>query len=492
MAFSTPRTLAFYVSSLSTPHFATSYSLSTLGVIDGSVSYLYTSIPLTSVPSATAAIPLKKLVRGYHDVCLPNIPPKHSALPSEHRKPTLLYGTLALPSPTTLSALYSRQINPRTLFTLSLHSKSATTPTTGFSTPPASLLAHLEHDTGRYRVEALGSTDSALFGCRGLWNFGFSPDSDTVDVNQGSGTKQSSLHDGEAASRSKPSLLSAGAEIYYSPLSSVIGLSTGLRFTTLNMPRPAVSNSHPSPYVAEPRVDTSAAFSTATAATLSSPAPSAFPYTITLTLAPLTGSLASTYSIKPTPKTSLSSRFGFNVYSWESEYVIGAEIWCGRPVSSSSSSFSNSVDGLDWARQKAALWANPDMQPIDTSTKEASSLTSAIENHSQVDKSDDHITSTSDSDESVIKLRMDDNWRFRALWTRRIKELLVTAGLNLAPCSDASQKYSQVQRVDAATSAKDASEVNLGPSSSSSSSSLSSGEGIKWKGGVGVEIAYSS
>jgi mitochondrial distribution and morphology protein 10 len=74
-------------------------------------------------------------------------------------------------------------------------------------------------------------------------------------------------------------------------------------------------------------------------------------------------------------------------------------------------------------------------------------------------------------DESVIKLRVDDNWNIRALWTGRIKQLLVSAGVNLAPTSSSSYRY-QV----------------AGPGLGGSGAGFEK----RWKGSVGVEIAYSS
>ncbi|KAF7502629.1 hypothetical protein GJ744_005423 [Endocarpon pusillum] len=451
LCFSTPTSLSLNVSSLSTPHFATSYTLSTLGVIDGSLSYLYSNVSLDGIPAATPSIPLRSLVRGYRDIALPPVLPKTSISLDGARKPTLLHATLALPPPSVLTALYTRRINPRTLFSLSLNSKSTTSPTTGPSSPPpASLLAHLQHDTGRYRVEALGSTDSALLGLRGLWNFGY-PTEPAAQQSRLSGPGADpavGLSDlpvpAEAAIYGpKPSLLSAGAEVYYSPLSSVVGLSTGLRFTTL---QPAASVSTSSTPTCKPLTGTSAAFASATANTLTSSAHSSFPYTMTLIATPLTGSLASTYSIKPLPNLALSSRFGFNVYSWESEYVLGAEIWRQhhRPRITIGKS-----DGLDWATDKAAQWLEDEQKLLLRQRKEKQE----------------------ELEESVIRLRVDDNWNFRALWTGRVKELLVSAGVNIAPTATSSQRYQMAGS-------------GLG----------SGGTGLekRWKGSVGVEVAYSS
>ena len=452
LSFPTPSSLSLRVSSLSTPQFATSYTLSTLGQIDGSISYLYSSVPLGHVPSRTVSIPLRTLVRGYRDVKLPSIQ-FNSYDDPEARKPILLHGTLALPPPSNLTALYARRINSKTLLSLSLNSLSTSTPPTGSGPPPASVLGHIQYDTGRYSIEGLASSDSALLGVRGLWNFGLGPSKQSVDasaIDNGHKAREDVAGISSPAEPSlpnervmaKPSLLSAGAEAYYSPLSSVIGLSTGLRFTTLasHNSTPAVASTLSS----KPLAGTSAALSSALGAP-ANVAHSSFPYTLTLTLTPLTGSLASTYSVRPTENLALSSRFGFNVYSWESEYVLGAEIWRRRRKRPAKTG--TDPDPLAWARDKAAEWLTDAQRALE---------------REKVDR----------EEENVIKLRIDDGWNVRALWTGRVKQLLVSAGVSVAPASSTSYRYQ--------VSGSDGGAITGG------------GMEKRWKGSVGIEVAYSS
>ncbi len=105
-------------------------------------------------------------------------------------------------------------------------------------------------------------------------------------------------------------------------------------------------------------------------------------------------------------------------------------------------------DGLDWATEKAAQWLDDTQKLFHQSKDKEEKL-----------------------DESVIRFRVDDNWNFRALWTGRIKELLVSAGFNIAPTSTSNHRYQMAGS-------------GLG----------SGGSGIekRWKGSVGVEVAYSS
>ncbi|KGO67606.1 Protein of unknown function DUF3722 [Penicillium italicum] len=450
--FSTPERLRVHVSSLSTPHFATSYTLGTVGLLDGSVSYLFSTVPFNNLPSRSASIPLRKICPGYRQVQAPAAPiqtrgwdslldgvsipglkdgsrpeppnPKdgENIRESEAKgKATLLHASLHLPPPSTLYALFLRRIS--TNMQLSLAVCSAQGPPQSKSAPQASLLTQLSHDTGKYSNEYLFSTDNALFGWRGLWNFGPDP----------------------RYTRDVPpplSLLSAGAEAYYSPISSLIGMSTGLRFTTLPAATEVQQYSSPS--------NTRTPIST-------------FPYTLTLTLAPLVGSLSTTYSLRASPNLAFSSRFGFNVYSWESEMVAGCELWRQTKKSSSSSD-----DDLEWARRKmrmhdfgVSLPGSPASPLLEDPARPEGPVGSSA--HSEGETSD-----------SVIKLRIDQSWNVRLLWEGRVKELLVSAGVGLGPGS-----------------------FSLSPSASSASGSGSAqsgggSPGMSYWRGVGVSVLYSS
>lgn len=473
LAFTTPSSLSINVSSLSTANFATAYTLSTLGQIDGSLSYLYSTVGLGHIPSEAPTIPLKRLIHGYRDIRLPvkigddGDDDTKSPFLQGGRKPTLLHATLALPPPSTLTALYARRLNPYTLLSLSVNSQSVTTPGTS-GPPPATVLAHLQRDTGRYSVEGLGSTDNGLLGFRGLWNFGVSPSaSELRELNDDQGLRSiegspsvpippaaiDSLSSYYSRLSSKPSLLSAGAEFYYSPFSHVIGLSTGLRFTTLashiaaHDPVPNDTNFSRS----KPLAGTSAALSNVLL-TPSNVVHSSFPYTMTLTLTPLTGSLSSTYSVKPSPNLALSSRFDFNVYSWESQYVLGAEIWRKNkrqqtvPMINPDGSMTwPETDPTAWARYRARDWFSPAEQALKDERKEL-------------------------EEENVVKLRVDDGWNMKALWTGKIKSLLVSAGVSVGPVVN-----------------------NAGGFRSKMALPVDSeGRRKRWTGSVGVSVAFSS
>lgn len=65
--FRTPVGLTLNLSSMSSPNFATSYSLASLDVVKGLISYLYSSRPLNNV-LMSGDVELKDIVSGYRDL----------------------------------------------------------------------------------------------------------------------------------------------------------------------------------------------------------------------------------------------------------------------------------------------------------------------------------------------------------------------------------------------------------------------------------------
>ncbi|KAF2860037.1 hypothetical protein K470DRAFT_258375 [Piedraia hortae CBS 480.64] len=195
--FHIPNGVKIHASSLSSPNFATSYTLGSRGVVDGSLSFLYSSLGL-HLDSQSARVPLESVVKGYRQLRRRQPLEEGNSPRSDHKKDSLLYGRVYLPG-NSLEALYLRRISARRLLRLNCVSD-------GQIPNSSTLLAVLQNDNGRYSTEYLYSTDSSLLGVRGLYNFGY---------NERSGR------------------LSAGAEAYFSPVNKSGGMSCGLRFTTL-------------------------------------------------------------------------------------------------------------------------------------------------------------------------------------------------------------------------------------------------------------------
>ena len=232
------------------------------------------------------------------------------------------------------------------------------------------MLALLQHDRGKYSTEYLYSTDSALLGLRGLYNFGPGPPEHVFNTARPSlpqalddagplnpnilspGISSSPLHALPAAR------LSVGGECYFSPLNKSGGMSTGLRFSTL-------------------------------------PRHSGFPYTMTLTLNPLMGNLSSSYSVVASPLLALSTRFDFNVYSYESDLVVGMELWRLQD---------EEKDELSWAKRKMGSVKQASRQEADTKAEKV---------------------------DGVLKARLDQRGNVGLLWEGRVKELLYSCGVNV-------------------------------------------------------------
>ena len=294
----------------------------------------------------------------------------------------MLYGHLHLPS-SYLSALYLRRVGASSL--LKLSSVSSSQLKNG-----GTVLALLSHDTGKYSSEYLFSTDGALLGVRGLWNFGLDPRVGGNRTESRCITESSSMSSTAItvpASQVNPlppnGRFSAGCEIYYGLLNKSGGMSTGLRFTTL-------------------------------------PSHSGFPYTMTATLNPLMGNLSSTYTVKAGDALTLCSRFDFNVYSYESELQAGLELWRSRRK------VWEELGDLAWAKQKIVQlrWQE--------STSPGNSLSLLQEKRSPALFPE--ACQAGDEDENtagVLKARVSHNSTISLLWEGRVKELLYSAGVTM-------------------------------------------------------------
>lgn len=136
-----------------------------------------------------------------------------------------------------------------------------------------------------------------MVGLRGLYNFGMSKMGDAAKAGSEADAEGKRVDEEEAMEGGLKGRFSAGGELYFSKKQRSLGLSTGLRFTTLP---PSASNPNPSP-----------------------------PTTLTLLYNPLIGYLSTAYSAQVSPHMALSSRYGVNVYSYESELTVGGEWWIG-------------------------------------------------------------------------------------------------------------------------------------------------------------------
>ena len=224
-----------HLSAQATGNFATSYMLGSLSVLDGSVSYLYSSLPL-SVPRS-AMVDLRSVTEGYRQLLPPRIPANDASERSgAAAAAALLYGCMFLPRGT-LEALYLRRMGDRRQLRMAAVSD-------GRLRHGGALTAMLQHDAGNWSSEWLFSSDVALLGWRGLYNFGSGPPaggggngggggggggdgcggSDAKRPADGSGDGDGDGDGDRDKDREKPvGQFSGGAEVYYGLLNKSAG-----------------------------------------------------------------------------------------------------------------------------------------------------------------------------------------------------------------------------------------------------------------------------
>ncbi|KAI0597568.1 hypothetical protein F4775DRAFT_248844 [Biscogniauxia sp. FL1348] len=473
LCFPTPRGLRLTLSSLATPHFATSYQLGSVGVVDGSISYLYTTLALDDRPRhgpaavipQSANIPLPHLLRSYRPLVElsrrgPGGEGGGGSSSSEAEGPeavgrhVLAYGRLYLPM-SMLEALVVRRISPK--LQVQVSAVSDQTLRNG-----GTVLGMLQYDEGRYGIEGLASSDGGLLGVRGLYNFGGdaanlgAPTNGPVEQRSGNGNSSGNGTGNGNGERERERIygrFSTGAELYYGTLNKSGGMSLGARFATL-------------------------------------PPHKGTPLTATMTINPLMGNISWTYSVMAGSYCSLATKLDFNVYSYESDWAVGMELWRKKgawaieneevlsppptppepmvippvvapPVVPPPVRTGRSFQAkMEWRLDDPLPSPGPDPDPS-TSPEHTPVTTSLVQEEkgepnkkkddrkkknvpSKKDKPkkersfpaktepkpDDKVVDTADEDQyaGVLKARLDQHWRLGLLWEGRAKSLLFSLG----------------------------------------------------------------
>ncbi|OCF75541.1 mitochondrial distribution and morphology protein 10 [Kwoniella mangroviensis CBS 8886] len=444
--FQVPQSLILQLANAPTPIFFNSYALDALPQLNGSIQYITTSEPLEQI-GASRSIRFKDVVERFQ--VFP--PPKRPLVKDEvwlagkriEGRDYLLYSRLHLPS-LHLSGLATTRLTP----TLQAHLAFLSQPASPAATRPASpntppshsrnILLSLQHDTGRYSGEYTYSAQDGMFGIRGLYNFGWqSADIRNLIYNQSTPSggvitvvKKETEQDGKRIDEEEmmegglKGRFSAGGEVYFSAKQRSFGISSGLRFTTL----PQSPNGPPA-----------------------SP-----PTTLTLLYNPLIGFLSSAYSAQVSPTVALSTRFGVNVYSYESDLAIGGEWWIGRrrgkrditQQSSASSPFRSKSIGQDGELDgevptKAAeerisqfeSWREASLRPAEQTVEtiqDGPLNVTDIKTRAGTEQTDvpnsDEVEAIDDRD-GVLKARLSGNWSIALLYEARIRKCLVSVGI---------------------------------------------------------------
>jgi distribution and morphology protein 10 len=392
--FPLPHGLRLILSSLATPQFSTSYQLGAFGHVDGSVAYLYSSVPLHGVVAQSDRIPLLPLLQSYRqlkDLGLgreeryfgspvdSSRPPKAGIQdPQQVQNGTLFYGSMFLPH-STLHARVIQRLSPA--FQAQVSAVSSEELRNG-----GTILGSAHYDKGIYNIEGLASTDGGLLGLRGLYNFG-------GDASPGDlpplGTPEET---GNGERERIYGRFSVGGELYYGTLNKSAGMSVGARFATL-------------------------------------PAYLGTPLTATLTINPLMGNISATYAVLAREHCTLATMMDFNVYSYESDWKVGMELWSKRrpggfllgadpeaiPDTAQAEMEDDPPRRKERSFQAKLEWRLDDPEPT-TTDKAAPSADRTGKGGEQL---------------GVLKARLDQHGRIGLLWEGRIKSLIFSLGAGI-------------------------------------------------------------
>ncbi|KAK0490628.1 mitochondrial distribution and morphology protein 10 [Armillaria novae-zelandiae] len=319
--FTVPKGLHLSISKSPNALFKTTYSMNAMPSLNGSVGYIFTSCDLNVKGSGD--IRFKDMIERFRVYDQPRRPEgKEDEWLAGQRVDTrdyLLYGRYYLPTGR-LDALYSTRLTPTLqAIVAAISTPPSATKRAQRSADPSNVMLYLQHDVGKWCSEYTWSAEDGMLGVKVLHNFGrLASDSSTSDdSDKGASVGVKRIDEEDAIEGGLKGRLSAGAEIYFSAKEKSAGVSTGIRFSTL-------------PDATPPSFQLPSSISSP----LLSPSPKNLPSpptTITALFNPMLGHLSGAYSARISRDVALSSRFDFNVYSYESEWTMGAEWWLRRP-----------------------------------------------------------------------------------------------------------------------------------------------------------------
>ncbi|CAE6505104.1 unnamed protein product [Rhizoctonia solani] len=396
--FTVPRGVHFSISKSANALFNTSYAMNALPTLNGSIGYIFTSCDLNLKQSST--VPFKEVVDRFviHD--RPRRPTGKEELFLGGRninaggKSTRYY----VPS-SRLDALYTVRLAP----TLQGLIAAVSNPRARFSPPSPSTLPgesagnvmfSLQHDTGRWCTEYSWSADDGMWGVRVLHNFGRLAN-EAIDIERVArkererGTKR--VDEEERMEGGLKGRLSAGAELYFSLKEKSAGVSTGLRFTTL----PDASPPSASPDSTTP------------------PIPAQTPTTLTAILNPMMGHISAAYAARASRDLALCSRFDFNIYSYESEWTMGAEWWLRRAAGTRSTGAQQEEQENDNLNNEPVVM--DDLSPPGQDTPSPFPTNGALALAGDVT--------------GVVKARISTSSDVSLMWEGRIRNMLVSLGV---------------------------------------------------------------
>ncbi|KAF9246930.1 hypothetical protein BU15DRAFT_84524 [Melanogaster broomeanus] len=364
--FNVPRGLHLSISKSPNALFSTSYSMTAMPSLSGSVGYIFTSCELDVKSSGN--VRFKDIIERFKVYDQPRRPEgKEEEWLAGERVETrdyLLYGRLYLPTGR-LDALYSTRLSPTVqalVAAISDPRSSLTGERRARGDNVSNIMFNLQHDIGKWCSEYTWSAEDGMFGVRVLHNFGRgSPVEPSEDPSSSTGPRPKRVDEEDATGGGLKGRVSAGAEFYVSAKEKSAGASSS--------PLSPTSSRGP---------------------------PSQPPTTITALFNPMIGHISAAYAAKVSRDLSLCSRFDFNVYSYDSEWTMGAEWWMRRSLSQPVS------------QDHAINYPEPDQD--------------------QPQQQSEPPTSTSDI-RGVVKARISTNNTVSLLWEGRLKKMLVSLGV---------------------------------------------------------------
>lgn len=271
--FPIPQGCKLDVSSMATGYLALTFTLSNNLTVNGSLAYLYTSVPLHNM-LGTRDISLQDAIAGFKV-----IDPKSDKKPHEGGKGangggTLLYGRMYFPG-SCLEAMMIKKLTAQTQLLV----KCINNP---HIQNDGTMIVYLQKNTPGFLREFIYSTNELLFGFRCLYNLNNKEEPQHLASDSGT--------DIAIIPKFDNSVFSVGTEIWYAARSLSPGLSASMRYSTR---------------------------STSTGK----------PLVMTLSVNPMLGHISSTYSVKTSVASTFCSRYDFNVYSYASNLQVGFEIF---------------------------------------------------------------------------------------------------------------------------------------------------------------------
>lgn len=342
LQFPIPNGVKITVSSRNTENNYSSINISQVDRLEGSLSYLTSSANLDNYYRPSGTLPISRVLRGYRDILSPL---SNSNDSDKTNRPFLLYGKMYFPSQF-LEGMLIKRFSPN----YQLIVKFVNTPKLNKLTQPTSIFTfYLQRQTENSAHDFIYSTREDLFGFRCLYHLDFlAPDSKVNTIKKSDPT----VHRVKPRAIQHPSKLSAGCELWYAAGNVSPGMSIAARYTTyidsmrylmdgLPTYTSSLVNSTFHPYFSSHNTKNGKGIIRSVPYAVSS----IHPLTFTIAANPLLGTFESTYAIRSDALFKgenyhensnisymgkmgivLSSKYQFNMYSYDSDLVFGVQL----------------------------------------------------------------------------------------------------------------------------------------------------------------------